>query len=49
MKGGEKMANLKEIQKFFGMTATQFRSEWSPLSDADKLEIKQLVGTEVGK
>lgn len=43
----DKTANLSQIRNFFGMSATEMRTEWAALSDTDKEEIKILVGEQV--
>lgn len=44
------MASLVEVKAFFEFfSTTAFREEWNALADEDKVEIRLLVGKELGK
>lgn len=38
------LATLKDIAAYFGMTNTQLREEWTPLSEAEREYFKVAVG-----
>lgn len=37
-------ASVKDVMAYFGMPVSQFKSEWSKLTDQDKANLKAGIG-----